>query len=431
MSPTRPRRAPPRPRARRPAPSAGPGPAAQAQAQSADLLVFLGPSLSAGEARRLAPCQVRPPARAGDLFAALPERPLAIALVDGLFEAVPSVWHHELLAAQAAGVQVFGGASMGALRAAELGAFGVIGVGRIFGWYRDGVVEDDGEVALLHAGREHGFRPLTVPLVDVRAAVLAAVAGGRCTGREGRRLLAAAEGIYYQARTWPEVLAAARLPAARRTQLAAWLPRAPSQKAEDARATIAAAAAYVAARRAGAPAPPSPTLPPLPSHARRLRLSAAHSIRPDGKVAPSAAVLRALARRPDAERLTAQGLRRGLLAALARSLGVVVDAEACRAAERRWLSPLGVAGQDREAYLAACGLDAGAAARLAEDLALEAALLAAADRVLPDGPGRLEGLALGARLTGAWVEALTASGTRAPPAPPARPSPRARRAGRR
>ena len=45
---------------------------------------------------------------------------------------------------------------MGALRAAELSAHGMVGVGRIFGWYRDGVVVDDSEVALLHADAEHG-----------------------------------------------------------------------------------------------------------------------------------------------------------------------------------------------------------------------------------------------------------------------------------
>ncbi|MBK7506604.1 MAG: hypothetical protein IPI52_16620, partial [Bacteroidetes bacterium] len=86
-------RPPPSPRPVRPA----------ARPRAADLVVFLGPSLPAAEARRLAPCRVLPPARAGDLFAVLPERPLAIALVDGVFEAAPSVWHHELLAAQAAG----------------------------------------------------------------------------------------------------------------------------------------------------------------------------------------------------------------------------------------------------------------------------------------------------------------------------------------
>jgi len=66
-----------------------------------DLIVFLGPSLPADEAHRLASCRVLPPARQGDVWRALSLRPRAIALVDGLFEAQPSVWHHELLAAMA------------------------------------------------------------------------------------------------------------------------------------------------------------------------------------------------------------------------------------------------------------------------------------------------------------------------------------------
>ena len=85
------------------------------RARAADVVAFLGPSLPAAEARRISPCRVLPPARAGDVLAVLPERPLAIALVDGLFDAAPSVWHRELLAALDAGVAVFGAASMGAM----------------------------------------------------------------------------------------------------------------------------------------------------------------------------------------------------------------------------------------------------------------------------------------------------------------------------
>ena len=81
-----------------------------------------------------------------------------------VFEGAPSVWHHELLAALDAGVAVYGGASMGALRAAELWPLGVVGVGTVFGWYRDGVLDDDDEVALYHAPPERGSRPFTVPL---------------------------------------------------------------------------------------------------------------------------------------------------------------------------------------------------------------------------------------------------------------------------
>src|SRR5438552_18870027 len=90
------------------------------------------------------------------------------ALIDGVFESQPSVWHHEILDALDSGVQVFGGASTGALRAAELYSFGMAGVGRIFQSYRDEVIIDDSEVALLPAGADHAWRPLTVPLLNVR-----------------------------------------------------------------------------------------------------------------------------------------------------------------------------------------------------------------------------------------------------------------------
>jgi hypothetical protein len=374
-----------------------------------DVVAFLGPSLAAAEARRIARCRVLPPARAGDVLAVLPERPLAIALVDGLFDTTPSVWHHELALALEAGVAVFGGASMGALRAAELGPLGVVGVGRIFGWYRDGVIEDDGEVALLHGDAEHGFRPLTLPLVAVRAAAEAARAE-RILGRiEARALIQAGAGLHYSERTWPRVLDRARVGKAALARFRAFLPRAPDPKAEDARACVTAAAEYARARRRGAPPPPAPRTAPPPAHVRRARLRHARTVLPGGEALPSGAVLDAIARRPDAGRLAAEGLRRALLASLARSLGLRASGAETDAALAAWLRRLAVpAPRRREAFLAACGLDAGAARALAEDLALEALVLGLADRFAPDGPSYEEGLALGARLTGAWVEEAAA-----------------------
>ena len=103
------------------------------------LVAFLGPSLPADEARRIAPgAALLPPAGQGDVWPALERRPRAIALVDGVFEGRPSVWHHELLDALDAGVAVFGGASMGALRAAELAGHGMVGVGEIHRAYATG-----------------------------------------------------------------------------------------------------------------------------------------------------------------------------------------------------------------------------------------------------------------------------------------------------
>jgi hypothetical protein len=366
------------------------------------VVVFLGPSLPAAEARRIAPCRLLPPARAGDVLAVLPERPLAIALVDGLFDTTPSPWHREILAALDAGVAVFGGASMGALRAAELERLGVVGVGRIFRWYRDGAVDDDSEVALLHAGAEHGFTPFTLPLVAVRAAAGAARAERLVSAREARALVAAAAAIPYATRTWPGVLAA--VGPALRARLVPFLPRAPDPKAEDARACIAAAAAFAAARRAGAPPPPAPPPGATPSLLRRARLVHARSVLPGGAAIPSGAVVAALARRADAGRLAAEGLRRALLAALARSSGLRGSAEDAEGALGAWLARLGVPARRRAPFLAACGLDEAAARALGEDLALEAVVLGMAERFVPDGPSWEEGLALAARLTGAWVE---------------------------
>ena len=67
------------------------------------------------------------------------------------------------------GIAVFGASSMGALRAAELHEFGMVGVGQIFEMFRDGVLEDDDEVALQHGPEELNYLPVSEPLVNIRA----------------------------------------------------------------------------------------------------------------------------------------------------------------------------------------------------------------------------------------------------------------------
>ena len=108
--------------------------------------VFLGPTLPVEEARALLPDAVYlPPVTQGEVVALLPSRPKRIAIIDGSFEWIPAVWHKEILLALEQGVEVYGAASMGALRAAELCAFGMQGVGAIFEGYRDGVILGDDE----------------------------------------------------------------------------------------------------------------------------------------------------------------------------------------------------------------------------------------------------------------------------------------------
>jgi hypothetical protein len=61
--------------------------------------------------------QFRPPVVMGDVYRlvrpAAGRPPARIAIIDGLFEQVPAVWHKELLYAMERGVEVSGAASMG------------------------------------------------------------------------------------------------------------------------------------------------------------------------------------------------------------------------------------------------------------------------------------------------------------------------------
>jgi hypothetical protein len=96
---------------------------------------------------------------------------------------------------------------MGALRAAELDWLGMIGLGRIYEWYRDGVTEDDSEVALSYATKESPNGPLyypqSVPLVDIRAGVehYGIEFPGELVALEAREFLDEMRKIYYADRT--------------------------------------------------------------------------------------------------------------------------------------------------------------------------------------------------------------------------------------
>lgn len=130
--------------------------------------VFLGPSLPVATARQHLDAVYLPPVVQGDVHRAALRRPSLIGIVDGTFERMPSVWHKEILWAMDQGIPVLGASSMGALRAAELDAFGMLGVGRIYEAFRDGVLEDDDEVAIVHATAEDGYRPLSDAMVNLR-----------------------------------------------------------------------------------------------------------------------------------------------------------------------------------------------------------------------------------------------------------------------
>ena len=97
-------------------------------------------------------------------------------------------------------VRVFAG------RACELDRHGMIGVGAVYAAYASGRLVADDEVALLHGPAELDWAGLTVPLVNVRATLVAARRADVCPRSTARELLDRARGLHFSVRTWEAIL---------------------------------------------------------------------------------------------------------------------------------------------------------------------------------------------------------------------------------
>lgn len=177
-------------------------------------VVFAGPSLS-GEIRdgRLpgAPSvHIHPPAAQGAILRAVHGGANVIGLIDGVYEHLAAPWHKEILFALQEGVAVLGGASLGALRATECAAFGMIGVGKVFEDYAAGRRIDDSDVAQIHAPAELDSAPLSAALVNIHATIDNAHANGDLNDVERSVLWAVAGRLFFKELTIESVAAAAR-----------------------------------------------------------------------------------------------------------------------------------------------------------------------------------------------------------------------------
>ncbi|MGO4387873.1 TfuA-like protein [Microvirga sp. 2YAF29] len=193
------------------------------------IVIFCGPTISAAEVREHLDAICLPPAGYGDVIRAakLTPRPCVIAIIDGMFRSAPAVRHKEILWALSEGIHVFGAASMGALRAAELCDHGMVGIGSIFSDYRNGKLEDDDEVAIEHGPSELNFMPLSEAMVDIRATVDAAVRHGVIDRTSEEYFLNQAKRRFYPERCWEELFKCARnsvLDGTMIDALQAWIP---------------------------------------------------------------------------------------------------------------------------------------------------------------------------------------------------------------
>lgn len=229
---------------------------------SARIHVFRGPTISRDEVLGVLPhAIVHPPVRSGDL-AGVRWRPGDVAaIIDGLFLQAPAVRHREIVTLLGQGVVVCGASSMGALRAAELGGLGMIGVGVVHRLYALGVIDRDDEVAISHTPAEEGWRPLSVALVSVRVAARRARRLGLIDAGHERRIVDAAAAMPFALRGWRAITAAAGRDGGEPGQCAAFLDHclatAPDVKRDDARRLLREVAyGRIARRAARRPAPP-------------------------------------------------------------------------------------------------------------------------------------------------------------------------------
>lgn len=172
------------------------------------IIVFLGPSLDQAAAEKILSAHYHPPARRGDLLAAVKNGATIIGLIDGVFHQESAVAHREILAAVKMGVKVVGASSMGALRAAEMDTLGMVGVGEIYRMYKSGQLESDDEVALV-------FDPssglaLSEPLINIRFTLKRAMKEEIISLLEHDTLLSSARSLFYPNRTYRAIVANTR-----------------------------------------------------------------------------------------------------------------------------------------------------------------------------------------------------------------------------
>jgi hypothetical protein len=207
------------------------------------VFVFVGPTLPHAQAAAYLPhARILPPVRHGDLLRLDPRAGDTVLIIDGLFLQTASVRHREIMYLLARGVTVAGSSSMGALRAAELWRFGMRGYGEVFRLYRDGEIDGDDEVAIVHGTAEDGYRAYSDPLVSIRVALREAAADRVLSPGEAQLMLAEAVAIPFRSRSFRAL--EARAPAGPAQRFQAWRSaRDTDLKATDARLLLAAAAA--------------------------------------------------------------------------------------------------------------------------------------------------------------------------------------------
>lgn len=167
-------------------------------------VVFTGTSISHSDAKKILDAEYRQPVRRDDIRKLMGSPPDMIGIIDGVFFDSAAVAHREIIEALRSGVTVVGGASMGALRASELAPYGMLGVGRIYGMYKNGTIESDDEVAVTFNAET--MEALSIPLVNVRLTVKAMQEAGVLSEEQAASIVDITRKIFYPDRNYRNIV---------------------------------------------------------------------------------------------------------------------------------------------------------------------------------------------------------------------------------
>lgn len=160
------------------------------------IVVFGGPSLP--KSIHSSDVVIKPPAIFGDFDPLVGTDRTIVVLLDGGFLQNGAITHFELGRLLRSGVTVIGAASVGALRAAELRSFGMIGLGTVYNAILQGIVTDDAELAVGMCPVT--FKSLTIPLINLRRFLFRALSDGISAASVEAAWRIAAE-VYFLERT--------------------------------------------------------------------------------------------------------------------------------------------------------------------------------------------------------------------------------------
>ena len=167
-------------------------------------VIFLGPSLSREKARKILDADYRLPAKKGDLLQLILKEVDIVGLVDGYFlQDYPPTPIEVYNLVRKRNVKVFGSSSLGALRAVELGKYGMIGIGKIFRLFRDGILESDDEVAVTFTDYTN-YK--SEALIDIRYNLFLAKKYKIIDNKTGRSILKVSKQTYFPYRTYEDIL---------------------------------------------------------------------------------------------------------------------------------------------------------------------------------------------------------------------------------